>query len=111
MRAATIFCALPAEHTRLIGLDAHQVAAAGDHVELARQARDPETVDDISGLELQNHRPPGGNVKLVGVLDDLAPLPVEISNAPPPHLARYPPPKPLATPPVGPGPGRQDKSR
>src|SRR3546814_15972802 len=96
MRAATIFCALPAEHTRLIGLDAHQVAAAGDHVELARQARDPETVDDISGLEFQNHRPPGGNVMLVGGLDDLAPMPVRISNAHPPNLAPHPPHPPAA---------------
>src|SRR3546814_20458395 len=47
MGAAAIFGALPAIDAGLVRLDTHDVASAGHHVQLARQARPPEAVDDI----------------------------------------------------------------
>ncbi|EEF23974.1 conserved hypothetical protein, partial [Ricinus communis] len=87
VRTAAELGALGAVFARLVGLYAQDIAAAGDHVELAVQPRDPQAMDDVGRLQFQRHGPTGGDMDLVGVLEGLAAGRVEIADPPPPHLA------------------------
>ena len=87
VRPAAVFGALAAVGSRLIGLKPHEVAPAGDHVGLAAQARNPEAVDHVGAFQLEHHGLTGGDMDLIGVLKDFAPLVVQIGDPPPPHLA------------------------
>src|SRR3546814_5823913 len=56
MWAAAIFRALPRINAGLVRLYSHDIASAGDHVQLAREPRYPEAVNDIGGFQLQRDR-------------------------------------------------------
>src|SRR3546814_6078158 len=67
MWAAAIFRALPRINAGLVRLYSHDIASAGDHVQLAREPRYPEAVNDIGGFQLQRDRLADRYVKLIGI--------------------------------------------
>src|SRR3546814_11045158 len=92
MWAAAIFRALPRINAGLVRLYSHDIASAGDHVQLAREPRYPEAVNDIGGFQLQRDRPADRYVKLIGLEHHGTPLPIHIRTPPPPHFASNPDP-------------------
>src|SRR3546814_537367 len=92
MWAAAIFRALPRINAGLVRLYSHDIASAGDHVQLAREPRYPEAVNDIGGFQLQRDRLADRHVKLVGIEHHGTPLPLQIRHPPPPHFASDPDP-------------------
>ena len=86
MLLAAVFGALPAVHAGLAGLHQQMVDAARHHVDLARQRRHPETVNDVRAVQPQPHRLANGQVQLIGQRDVLAAGRVAVTHFPPPHV-------------------------
>src|SRR3546814_4310631 len=71
MWAAAIFRALPRINAGLVRLYSHDIASAGDHVQLAREPRYPEAVNDIGGFQLQRDRLAEGSEEHTSELQSL----------------------------------------
>jgi hypothetical protein len=85
VRIAAVLRTLPPEIAGLVGLDPHEVLLARHEVGLARQLGQPETVDDVVGVEVQLHRAPGRKDQLVGGMESV----FGIFKSPPPLVAGH----------------------
>ena len=89
VRPAAVLGALAPKHPGRLGLDHHAVDAAGDHVGLAGEVRDPEAVDHVPRAQRHLDRLAGGQPHLVRADHRLIGAGRKVPHLPPPLVTDH----------------------